>query len=275
MGVRVVRLVHSEGMLGVVGRGRARLMVGRRRLRVMVRRLSTRSRFEQYWNSAGVAGAVEALRKPSLLLPHLSAPDVSALDFATLKRIGVRAVVFDKDNTLTAPYALNVHQRAAAGLERCLAGFGPENVAILSNSAGTHDDEGYREAEEIERALGISVVRHYSKKPSGAHELLTHWGGSVRAVEVLVVGDRLFTDVMFGTQHGMLTAHVTDILDYEGDNRLARQVRRVESSVIKPALLSLGVRAPVHPLLVDHGVTNAAGDWLASDSWGIVSNVNC
>ena len=51
------------------------------------------------------------------------------------------------------------------------------NVAIVSNSAGTVDDPGFADRRAIEEAL-------------------------------CAVGDRLLTDIMFGNLHGMLTVHV-------------------------------------------------------------------
>jgi predicted HAD superfamily phosphohydrolase YqeG len=38
--------------------------------------------------------------------------DVSCIDFVNLKRAGIRAVVFDKDNTLSSPYEITVHPAA-------------------------------------------------------------------------------------------------------------------------------------------------------------------
>jgi hypothetical protein len=55
---------------------------------------------------------------------------------------GVRGIVFDKDNTLTAPYVDTPHDTVAAAFDQCKDVFGPSRVVILSNSAGTPDDPG-------------------------------------------------------------------------------------------------------------------------------------
>ena len=78
---------------------------------------------------------------------------------------GIKAVIFDKDNTLTAPYENSLHPRAKFGLQSALDIFGRDNVAILSNSAGTDDDPGFVDGKEIEEALGIAVIKHSEKKP--------------------------------------------------------------------------------------------------------------
>jgi phosphatidylglycerophosphatase GEP4 len=38
------------------------------------------------------------------LVPHQKVASVAAIDFNQLHKSGIRYIVFDKDNTLTAPY---------------------------------------------------------------------------------------------------------------------------------------------------------------------------
>ncbi|CAN0023714.1 unnamed protein product, partial [Heterosigma akashiwo] len=76
---------------------------------------------------------------PSIAIPHISVPHISYLNFQALHDIGIRAIVFDKDNTLTAPYVDEIHEWTAPGLEECRKYFN-DSMVILSNSAGTNDD---------------------------------------------------------------------------------------------------------------------------------------
>ena len=86
--------------------------------------------------------------------------------WAELRAAGFAGVVFDKDNTLTLPYATGVHAPLAAALAAALAAFGPRGVAILSNSAGLRQyDPAGAAAEALERELGVPVLRH------------SEWGG--------------------------------------------------------------------------------------------------
>eukprot|EP00275_Glaucocystis_incrassata_P001602 EC123455.1.p1 GENE.EC123455.1~~EC123455.1.p1 ORF type:complete len:131 (+),score=18.85 EC123455.1:125-517(+) len=78
------------------------------------------------------------LFESSLLMPHVST-DLNAIDFNALKRAGVRAVVFDKDNTLTFPDAPTLDDSIKASLETCKSVFG-DKVAVLSNSVGSRRD---------------------------------------------------------------------------------------------------------------------------------------
>ena len=61
--------------------------------------LGQRINFEAILCTAGVA-----VKDPKLALPHISVPDIRHIDWAELHGRGFKGVVFDKDNTITAPY---------------------------------------------------------------------------------------------------------------------------------------------------------------------------
>ena len=195
-------------------------------------------------NTKAIFTLASVLRRPSLMVPHVSVSNVSELDFQAMKdHAGIRAVIFDKDNTLTIPYETKmVHPTAQAGLESAMRVFSSEGVAILSNSAGTRsEDPEYASAKAIEDSLGIAVIRHVEKKPGGLSEVVQHFesrlpnqqppvlstrptnddterdkddspGDSMLmaasvAPHLCVIGDRILTDVVFGNLYGMLTVH--------------------------------------------------------------------
>lgn len=54
---------------------------------------------------------------------------------------GIRGLIYDKDNTLTAPYVDEVHPVVAQAFQASKDVFG-DRILVLSNSAGTADDEG-------------------------------------------------------------------------------------------------------------------------------------
>lgn len=85
-------------------------------------------------------------RQPSLGLPHLEVQDLRAVNWGALKKAGFKAAIFDKDNTLTLPYALELQPGPAEALKGCQEAFGRRNVALFSNSAGLEqfDPEGTR-----------------------------------------------------------------------------------------------------------------------------------
>jgi len=163
-----------------------------------------------------------------LALPHLSVPDVAFLDWAALKAAGFTGVVFDKDNTLTAPYSAELTPAGAAAVAGAAAAWGPAGVALLSNSAGLaqYDPDG-DEADALEAALGVPVIRHSSKKPGGSGDALAaHFGIPAAAVPTLVmVGDRYLTDVVYGNRLGLLTVRPAPITA-AGEPRAVRLVRK-------------------------------------------------
>jgi len=186
----------------------------------------------QSLNTKALITLAYVLRNPRCLIPHVSVSNVSEIDYKAMKECaGIRAVVFDKDNTLTAPYVNVIHPDAAKGLENAKEIFGSENVAIMSNSAGTKDDPNYEDAILIEEALGIAVIRHDEKKPGGLDSVLSHFDIDDPAT-LCMVGDRLLTDVVFGNLYSMLTVHTLPLCKGEenrGDNTVAKIIRSVEN----------------------------------------------
>jgi phosphatidylglycerophosphatase GEP4 len=163
--------------------------------------------------------ATVVLRRPNLMIPHVSVATISDIDFVSLKQYtDIRAVIFDKDHTITSPYANNI-----------------QNVAILSNSAGTNDDTDYKDAIQMESSLGIPVIRHVAKKPGGIEEVMHHFSETVsHPTQLCIVGDRVLTDIVFGNLHNMFTIHTAAFppSDNHKDNWTAQLFRPMENKVI-------------------------------------------
>ena len=66
-------------------------------------------------------------------------PNISHVDWKALKNAGFQGCVFDKDNTLTEPYAIAIAPILVQSLKRCIETFGGDNVVLLSNSAGLEE----------------------------------------------------------------------------------------------------------------------------------------
>ncbi|TFJ81634.1 hypothetical protein NSK_006885 [Nannochloropsis salina CCMP1776] len=173
---------------------------------------------------------------------------------------GIKGVIFDKDNTITAPYVDEVHEQVADAFETSKRVFGPRKLIIISNSAGTLDDSGHAAAIRIESSLGVPVLRHAVKKPGAIPEVLEHFkkecGPDTTYEDLCIIGDRLLTDVMWGNFAGMLTVH-TQILTPEGDNKVAAIVRRLENGFSR--ILSPRWSAPSHPAMGEKVVVGSGG----------------
>ena len=59
----------------------------------------------QSWNPLALLATARTLvKRPGLLVPHVAVRNVDELNYDALRAAGVASIIFDKDNTLTAPY---------------------------------------------------------------------------------------------------------------------------------------------------------------------------
>lgn len=94
------------------------------------------SQLGQRFNMAGIAFTLKVmLKKPQAALPHITVPDVSWMDWKALRETEFQGVMFNKDNTLTAPYMQTLWPSLASSLEECKAAFNGR-ATLLRNSAG-------------------------------------------------------------------------------------------------------------------------------------------
>ncbi|KAE9595178.1 hypothetical protein Lal_00009254 [Lupinus albus] len=187
--------------------------------------------FGQRINLEGIlCSTLEIVIDPKLALPHISVPDIRYIDWAELHRKGFKGVVFDKDNTITVPYSLTPWPPLESSLDRCKLEFGP-HVAVFSNSAGLREyDHDGSKARMLENAIGIKVIRHRVKKPAGtAEEIEKHFG--CKSSQLIMVGDRPFTDIVYGNRNGFLTI-LTEPLSTAEEPFIVKQVRKLETSFV-------------------------------------------
>jgi phosphatidylglycerophosphatase GEP4 len=165
--------------------------------------------------------------RKQLFKPKLVVSDMRDIPYDDLKAKGFAAIAFDKDNTLTAPYCNTIHDPFHEKWEECKNIFGRDNVVIVSNSAGSFDDVGYQQAKEIESACGVKILRHSSgkKKPEGGQELMRHFGLN-DGEKIIVVGDRILTDIVYANNIGAYSILCKNIITKRGDNKIASMVSK-------------------------------------------------
>lgn len=186
-------------------------------------------------NLPAVLAVGKVLTHPSKLCPKGRVVKLDETDIEALQKLGIRAVLFDKDNTLTLPYCNEWYdERTKQFVSKCTKMF-PGKVAILSNSVGSSDDSSFLLAAETERSLGVPVVRHGRKKPECVDKVIEFLGGGIKMNEICIVGDRLFTDVLFGNNYGMYTILV-DPLHSASDPIVPRIMRGIELNVVLPLI---------------------------------------
>ncbi|XP_057792266.1 phosphatidylglycerophosphate phosphatase 1, chloroplastic/mitochondrial-like isoform X2 [Salvia miltiorrhiza] len=183
-------------------------------------------------NFEGIACSFGIFSKDKqLAIPHVGVPDIRYIDWAELKNRGFQGVVFDKDNTITVPYSLSLWAPLGPTIEQCKSLFG-SNIAVFSNSAGLseYDPDG-RKAGALEDAIGIKVIRHKMKKPAGTAEEIENTFGC-ESSRLIMVGDRPFTDIVYGNRNGFLTI-LSEPLSHEEEPLIVRQVRLLEVALIQ------------------------------------------
>ncbi|TCD64384.1 hypothetical protein EIP91_004131 [Steccherinum ochraceum] len=156
-------------------------------------------------NIPGILVPLHLLVNPRLVLPAIIVKDIRQLDFRELYRAGYRAAVFDKDNCLTLPHRDQLVPELKEAWQECREVFGEGNVLIVSNSAGTRLDPGEIQAESVSHYLSVPVLRHPSLKPSYSciKSIRTYFASlptPVKDEELIVVGDRIFTDVVLANR---------------------------------------------------------------------------
>jgi phosphatidylglycerophosphatase GEP4 len=163
-----------------------------------------------------------AIHDPSCLLPHRTIPTLLSLPLpvgpslpsvdASGKHPTIRALVLDKDNTLCPPETAKLHQAYINKLEKIRDSeefsHNRHSILIVSNTAGSSPTtEHEAEAKQLELELGLSVLRQQPglKKPLCGPEILKYFrdhGVTTDPKEIVVVGDRLATDVLVAREMG-------------------------------------------------------------------------
>lgn len=183
--------------------------------------------FGQFFNARALVEALKVIRNPRLSLPQLKVSSICEVPFRQLHEDGFEWLVYDKDNTLTLPYADCVHESVREAFEASLEVFGRDKVIVFSNSAGSADDLNFAEATRLEQSLGVAILRHQERKPGGGQDLKRVLGSS----QTLVVGDRYFTDIVFANQNGHFGIHV-DPIDASRDNLVVQMARKAEQYLV-------------------------------------------
>ncbi|KAH9925929.1 HAD phosphatase [Epithele typhae] len=156
-------------------------------------------------NIPGILAPFHLIIFPRLIVPGIVVKDIRQLDFPALYKAGYRGAVFDKDNCLTVPHEDRLVSELKQAWQECRDTFGPGNVLVVSNTAGSHTDVGEIEAESVTHHLSVPVLRHASLKPSyscikNIRAYFASLPQPIRDDQLVVVGDRLLTDMVMANR---------------------------------------------------------------------------
>ena len=128
-----------------------------------------------------------------MLTPEYLFQDITHITPEFLRQQGIRALLLDVDNTLTAHGSQQLSQPVADWLEQMKAQG--VRMVIVSNNLR-------RRVEPFARQLGLEYISMGCKPLPGGLARARHLLG-VRRGQVALVGDQLFTDRLAGCLHGI------------------------------------------------------------------------
>ncbi|KAI0143333.1 HAD superfamily phosphatase [Pestalotiopsis sp. NC0098] len=166
-------------------------------------------------NLSGFFNVFKLLAKPSLCLPHATVSQFSDLPYplrnafaGQSEKLQIKAVVLDKDDCFAYPETNLVHPPYAERFRQLQEEFPGKSLVVVSNTAGaTSYDRDGRLASELESATGVTILSHKIKKPGCKDEIMAHFRkhpevGVTHPSQVVIIGDRLMTDMMLANIMG-------------------------------------------------------------------------
>ncbi|KAF2859957.1 HAD-superfamily phosphatase [Piedraia hortae CBS 480.64] len=166
-------------------------------------------------NLSGSAHFFRLFTNPSLCLPHYTIHTFDQLPVPLFPEKDIRAIILDKDNCFAQKKTNTIHPPYRQKFEQLRAAYPGNKLIIVSNTAGSGDDPSLTDAARVEKATGVAVLPHSTKKPGCGVEVLKFLReaddvGITSPSQVAVVGDRLFTDVMMANTMGAHAVWVRD-----------------------------------------------------------------
>lgn len=160
------------------------------------------------FNVSATVNVSRLLTNPSLCLPHITVKSFDKMlvpfKIPNHEDVVIKGVVLDKDNCFAKDKDDKVFPDNEEVWKKLQQFYPKEHILIVSNSAGTNDDVDHEQAKKLEADTGVTVLRHPTKKPGCFNEILDYFKtqGIDNANEIIVVGDRLFTDMLMANMMG-------------------------------------------------------------------------
>ena len=175
-------------------------------------------------NLSGTFNAFRLLIQPSLCLPHSTFATFDAIPIPVSRALtqanggkepDIKVVVLDKDNCIAKPKENTIYPSYMSHFEHFRQHYPGKHVLIVSNSAGTISDPDGREADILNKATGVEVFQHSTKKPGCGEAVFDYLRGNEKLDlkhpgQVAIIGDRLFTDIMMANMMGAWGIWVRD-----------------------------------------------------------------
>lgn len=158
-------------------------------------------------------------------LPDFTAENVRDIDFALLKKIGIKHLLFDLDQTLRRPYSRRLDSDVITLLNEVTSSKQFKSLNLVSNNQ--------RGLKRFSKPIAARVFQPYWKgwriirKPNP--EFFTHVLEKIdtKPEHTVMIGDRLHADVLGGNRMGMYTIFIAKRgpIDYWFDWLLLTRLR--------------------------------------------------
>ncbi|HHV62652.1 MAG TPA: YqeG family HAD IIIA-type phosphatase [Firmicutes bacterium] len=168
-----------------------------------------------------------------ILCPDLYVDSICNIDLDKLRKLGIRGIIFDIDNTIVEWGSNQVDPETERWIARAKdSGF---RMCILSNNLR-------RRIKLISEVLGIPYTPAGIKPRKAAFLRAVKLLGT-RVEETAVVGDQLFTDILGGNLSGLFTILVKPLCRREFiTTRFMRVLERLVMRHLKCALFGCSLR---------------------------------
>lgn len=153
--------------------------------------------------------------------PDTYIPSIFDIDTDYLKRNGIKAIIFDIDNTLV-PYDVEEPTKEVLNLFQGLQEKGFK-ICLLSNNTKER-------VIRFKRGLKIIAIHRANKPLTGNLKRAMKFLGADKN-STAIVGDQIFTDVYAGNRAGLMTILVEPVSDK--DEWITKVKRGLERRIIK------------------------------------------
>lgn len=158
-------------------------------------------------------------------LPDFTASSVDDIDFTLLKKLGVKHLLFDLDQTLRSPYTRRLHPNVIKLLQEVKTSKQFKSLNLVSNNQ--------RNLSRYSEPISAHVFQPYRKgwrlirKPNPLFFEYVLDSLGAKPTEAVMIGDRLHADVLGGNRAGMYTIYMKKrgAIDYWFDWLLLTRMR--------------------------------------------------
>lgn len=144
---------------------------------------------------------------------------VDTISIEHLKQQGIKGVILDLDDTLISQNSNEISKERAIWLQEIISNF---NVYLVTNNRSLNRIRIFQSQFNIPAIIKAG-------KPGKKSLLLAIKKMNLNFDEIVMIGDRLFTDVFAGNRVGVKTFLVTPIRE----SKIFKWVRQLEQKIIK------------------------------------------